>query len=93
MPGQVRLHAFIYGYVQGVNFRWYTRREASALGLVGYVRNRADGSVEVVAEGERENVQQLLTWLYHGPSEAVVDRVDVTWQSPTNEFSRFEVRY
>jgi len=93
MSERVRLQAFVHGYVQGVSFRWYTRREASALGLVGYVRNRPNGSVEIVAEGEREEVQQLLAWLQHGPTDAVVDRVDATWSPAANEFTRFEVRY
>ncbi len=88
-----RLCALVRGYVQGVNFRWYTRQQASRLGLGGYVRNRADGSVEVVAEGSRENLEQLLTWLHRGPSLASVERVDVSWEEPTHEFSSFEVRY
>lgn len=88
-----RLHALIHGYVQGVNFRWYTRQRASLLGLSGYVRNRADGSVEVVAEGPREKLEQLLAWLHHGPSLASVERVDVSWEEPTREYSSFEVRH
>jgi len=88
-----RLHALVHGYVQGVNFRWYTRQQANHLGLSGYVRNRADGSVEVVAEGPRESLEQLLAWLHQGPSLASVERVDVSWEELTREFSSFEVRY
>ncbi|MFO7945654.1 MAG: acylphosphatase, partial [Armatimonadota bacterium] len=55
-----RLQAQVYGYAQGVNFRWYTRRNATRLGLKGYVRNCEDGTVEVVAEGEQDALQELL---------------------------------
>jgi len=88
-----RLHALVHGYVQGVNFRWYTRQQANHLGLSGYVRNRADGSVEVVAEGPRESLEQLIAWLHQGPSLASVERVDVSWEELTREFSSFEVCY
>ncbi|MCD6554143.1 MAG: acylphosphatase [Anaerolineae bacterium] len=90
---QVRLHAVVHGRVQGVNFRYYTALEARRLGVVGYVRNRWDGTVEVVAEGERSLVEQLLAFLHRGPRWARVERVDVQWQAPTGEFRRFEVRY
>lgn len=91
MSELVRLHAVVRGYVQGVNFRWYTRRRAGDLGVRGWVRNDPDGSVEVMAEGRREAVQELLDWLHHGPPLAEVNQVQVSWQSPTNEFSTFEV--
>mgnify|MGYP005838769771 CR=1 FL=1 len=89
----VRLHARVYGLVQGVNFRYYTIRKAQALGLTGYVRNRWDGTVEVVAEGEREAVDQLLSWLHIGPPSAEVDRVEFEWENPRGEFRQFEVRF
>lgn len=92
MSDTVRFHAQIYGYVQGVSFRYYTLRQAQDLGLSGYVRNCYDGSVEVVAEGEREAVDKLLSWLHHGPPSAEVQRVDVEWQEPQGKFRRFEVR-
>ncbi len=88
-----RLRAIVHGRVQGVNFRFYTRAQASALGLVGYVRNRGDGTVEVVAEGPEERLQRLLEWLHVGPSLAHVSRVEVAWQTPRGEFDHFEVRY
>ncbi len=79
--------------VQGVNFRWYTQRRASDLGLTGFVRNLPDGSVEVVAEGPRSSLDSLLDFLHVGPSSAEVESVETRWSSPTGEFSRFEVRY
>ncbi|MBC7232969.1 MAG: acylphosphatase [Chloroflexi bacterium] len=93
MPDTVRLHARVYGLVQGVSFRYYTLRKAQTLGLTGYVRNRWDGSVEVVAEGERAAVDQLLSWLHVGPPSAEVERVEFEWQKPLGEFRQFEVRF
>jgi len=92
MPNRVRIHATVYGFVQGVNFRYYTLRQAQSLNLDGYVRNRLDGSVEVVAEGDPSAISQLLEWLHAGPPSATIDRVDYEFQEPTSEFRRFEVR-
>ena len=91
MPDIVRLHARVHGQVQGVSFRYYTLRRASGLGVCGFVRNHWDGSVEVVAEGGREAVDQLLSWLHSGPPSAYVERVDSQWEKPSGEFRRFEV--
>ena len=88
-----RLHARVHGLVQGVNFRWYTHRRASDLGLRGFVRNLPDGSVEVVAEGQRGSLDTLLDFIQVGPSAAEVESVDTQWGQPTGEFSRFEVRH
>ncbi|MFZ5916652.1 MAG: acylphosphatase [Chloroflexota bacterium] len=93
MSEQVRLHATVHGRVQGVSFRYYTHQQAQQLGVVGFVRNLWDGSVEVMAEGERSRVAQLLSWLRQGPRMASVERVDVAWSAPSGEFERFEVRY
>lgn len=92
-PDQHRLQATVHGRVQGVSFRHYTRRRATELGLAGYVRNAWDGTVEVVAEGQRARLEQLLAFLWVGPTGAVVTRVDVQWVAATNAFDRFEVRY
>ncbi len=86
-----RLHAIIHGRVQGVNFRYYTQLQAQALDLTGWVANRPDGTVEVVAEGPRAALDQLLGFLHHGPSHARVDRVDADWLKPTGRFARFQV--
>jgi acylphosphatase len=93
MPDIVRLHARIHGFVQGVSFRYYTLRQAQTLGLDGYVRNCWDGSVEVVAEGERTTVNKLLSWLRTGPAYAEVKKVDCTWEEPRGDFRQFEVRF
>jgi acylphosphatase len=88
-----RLRAIVQGRVQGVFFRDSTRTEARALGLTGYVRNLPDGTVEVVAEGPREELEKLQGLLKIGPPSARVEAVEAQWQQATGEFDRFEVRY
>jgi len=89
----VRLNAVVHGRVQGVSFRYYTRQRARELGLVGYVRNQADGTVEVVDEGRREEVELLLAFLHNPQRPAFVTHVETRWPAPTGSFDRFEVRY
>lgn len=93
MPDRVRLSAIVHGRVQGVGFRFFAQRRASELGVTGYVRNRWDGTVEVVAEGEEDVVRRFLGGLRMGPRSAVVDRVDIQWEDYTGEFKYFEVRF
>ena len=88
-----RLEATVHGYVQGVFFRDTTRRVAGARGITGWVRNRPDGTVQVVAEGEETALQELLDFLHRGPSAASVTRVDSEWQSATGEFTTFHIRH
>lgn len=92
-PAQHRLQATVHGRVQGVSFRYYTRRRATELGLTGHVRNAWDGTVEVVAEGQRASLEELLAFLRVGPPAAIVTEVATRWAVPTNAFERFEVRY
>lgn len=90
---KARLHAEIYGIVQGVFFRSNTQKKALSLGVVGWVRNRRDGSVEVVAEGEREALEALLAWCWKGPPGARVDRVEHSWEEHKGEFKVFSIKY
>jgi acylphosphatase len=92
-PETQRFRAMVHGRVQGVNFRYYTCEKAESLGVVGYVHNCWDRTVEVVAEGPTDALQKLLAWLHSGPSMAHVTRVEVQWQTPTGEFQDFEVRF
>jgi acylphosphatase len=71
-----QLHVRVTGVVQGVGFRWFVREKARRLGLAGWVRNVADGSVEVVASGEQGQIDLLLGELQKGPRGAVVDRIE-----------------
>lgn len=90
---QKRLEAVVHGMVQGVSFRWHTRRIARQLNLRGYVRNQYDRTVEVVAEGPERALLELLAFLKRGPSSAVVERVDVKWLPYSGQFHDFEVRF
>lgn len=81
------------GRVQGVYFRANTQRVATEEGLTGWVRNRPDGSVEAVVEGEREAVDRLVERLKVEVRGGRVDRVEARWSPATGEFSAFEVRH
>ena len=88
------LHAVVHGVVQGVNFRYFVLRHARDLGLTGYVRNLyPEGTVEVKAEGSREQLEQLLRHLEEGPRGAWVERVEADWSEFTGAYSRFEVKF
>ena len=87
------LSATVFGRVQGVAFRAYTQQEATRLGLVGWVANRPDGSVQVAAEGSEAALQTLDTWLQHGPSAARVTRVDTIWCEASGQFHSFQIRH
>jgi acylphosphatase len=94
MMANKQIEAIVHGRVQGVNFRWYTRKRANELNVTGWVRNLPDGRrVKVIAEGAEEKLQELVRFLYNGPPAANVDDVDVDWQDATGEFDRFSIRY
>lgn len=88
-----RLTARVRGYVQGVGYRYFVRREAGMLGLRGYVRNLPNGDVEVVVEGERVKLDQLLRALERGPSAAEVEAVETDWSTGTGAFFSFQIRH
>jgi acylphosphatase len=87
----VRVRLIIEGRVQGVWFRDSTRGEARKLGIKGWVKNRPDGCVEVLAEGPEEQVNHLITWCHHGPSYAQVLRVKKTVEEWQGEFDSFDI--
>ena len=82
----------VRGVVQGVGFRYFTARAARDAGLAGYVRNLADGRVEVVAEGQSAAVESLERVIRNGPPLARVDGVEVETGNPPTGYSRFEIR-
>jgi acylphosphatase len=86
-----RLHAVVVGHVQGVGFRYFVQDTAVELNLTGWVRNRWNGDVEVLAEGERHALANLLTALHRGPRSAYVIDVREEFETATGEFSRFSV--
>jgi acylphosphatase len=88
---QNRWHAFVDGVVQGVGFRYFVRDAAVRLGVTGWVRNRTDGRVEIVAEGPLPTLEALAEEVARGPRAARVERVDVEWTPATGEFSGFRL--
>ena len=88
---RARAHIFVSGRVQGVFYRATTRERAASLDLVGWVRNCADGRVEIVAEGARADLEKLRAWCEEGPPRAQVSDVAVSWSDPTGEFHTFDV--
>jgi acylphosphatase len=86
------LHAIVRGRVQGVGFRLSTLRKAGSLALCGWVMNRDDGTVELVAQGPREALDTLLGWLSCGPAGARVSAVEHTWRARRETFDAFSVR-
>jgi acylphosphatase len=87
-----QLHASVTGRVQGVGFRYFVYSNAARLGLTGWVRNRRDGSVEVLAEGTRDNLETLLSALQLGPRPNTARKLRTTWSSASGEFTRFRIR-
>ena len=94
MADLASVRVVVSGSVQGVFFRAFASRQASELGLTGYVRNLPGGrSVEVNAEGEREKLAALIKFLKVGPPAARVERVETEWLEYTGRYSDFSVRY
>lgn len=86
-----RLHLIIQGKVQGVFFRASTKEKARELGLRGFVRNKQDGTVEVIAEGDKTQLQKLADWCHIGPDHSIVDRVQIDWLPYITEFEEFTI--
>ena len=89
---QVSAHIIVRGVVQGVGFRYFVFRVAVRYGLGGWVRNLYNGDVEVLAEGERSLVEELIKDLKTGPRTAHVKDLTIEWQANTGTFASFEIR-
>jgi acylphosphatase len=91
-PGELaRLDANVRGRVQGVGFRYFVAARAMRVGLTGFVANDQDGSVHVVAEGPRADLEDLLDALQEGPASAIVERVNVDWLPHTGHWGSFSI--
>jgi len=86
-----RMKIRVSGTVQGVGFRYFTFRTARRLSLGGYVKNKSDGSVEVVAEGDRTKLLNLVEELRIGPPGSCVENLGLEWEDPKNEFDTFRI--
>jgi len=93
MENKVRAHAIISGRVQGVFFRVETKRAADGFGVFGWVKNRRDGTVEALFEGDQDRVDAVLEWCKEGPAHAQVSAVSVDWENYTGEFTAFDITY
>jgi len=94
MADLASVRVVVYGYVQGVFFRAFASRQATKLGLSGYVRNLPTGeAVEVQAEGERKQLEKLIDYLKLGPPTARVGKVVTNWSKYTGSYSGFSIRY
>ena len=88
-----RVEIIVYGIVQGVFFRATTRDVAVKLGLRGTVRNLRDGSVEIIAEGYKEDLNTLISFAKEGPPSAKVYDIDIIWKDPQENLPFFKITY
>jgi len=88
-----RVHVFISGTVQGVSFRWETLTKARNGNVNGWIRNLSDGRVEAVFEGEETMVKAMIDFCRQGPSGARVNRVQVIYGEPMENFKTFEIHF
>jgi len=93
MNEKTRVQILVSGLVQRVFFRAYTQQKARELGLTGWVKNLADGRVEALFEGDRENIEKMIEWAQKGPPRAQVDGCKVIWQEYKGEFENFEIQH
>ncbi len=93
MEELVRARMRVRGVVQGVGYRYFVRSRAIALGLSGYVRNLPDGTVEIVAEGDKSVVSAFIGELRTGPRYATVDSIDLHWEEPEKDFRGFDYTF
>lgn len=91
LDGKKRMRLIIQGKVQGVFFRASTKEKAKELGLKGFARNRQDGTVEVVAEGDTDQLQKLYDWCHIGPDLSRVDSVKLSWHPYDKQFKEFTI--
>lgn len=89
---RARLRIVVSGRVQGVFFRGAAAEQARALGIAGYARNCDDGTVEIVAEGDRQALDVLAAWAARGPASARVEDVRIEWSEPLDGFDDFRIR-
>lgn len=84
--------ATVYGRVQGVGFRFYVKNKAISLNVTGWVRNNPDGTVEILANGPLNDLEQLLHYIKTGSIGSQVDKVDFQWFQTEKALKTFEIR-
>ncbi|MEA3279241.1 MAG: acylphosphatase [Thermodesulfobacteriota bacterium] len=93
MAKKIRAHVLIVGRVQGVFFRMETKRTADREGVYGWVRNKRDGAVEALFEGDEGSVRAVVEWCKKGPPISIVNNVDIKWEDYTGEYGDFEITF
>ena len=88
----MQAHIFILGFVQNVGFRQFVKKNAKNLDLKGYVQNLVDGRLELITQGQKENIEKLIKICEKGPFLAEVKSVVVDWDQKEGEFQDFEIR-
>ena len=86
-----KIHLLISGNVQGVFYRANTKKKAEEFGLTGWVKNTLDNEVEILAEGEEENLKRLIKWCCNGSENAIVEGIKIEWGDCENKFDKFEI--
>ena len=92
MKENIRVHLLVSGRVQGVLFRRYAEQKAKELEITGWVKNAIDGDVEMVCEGEKQNIKSFISWVRQGSPMAKVEKVDVEYGEYTGEWDDFHIR-
>jgi acylphosphatase len=87
----VQIHIRVDGHVQGVGFRYFVYDYAQSKALTGWVRNRHNGEVEILAEGSRSDLEDLLNHVHRGPSRSMVTDVKFDWSSASNLYDKFSL--
>jgi acylphosphatase len=90
---KTRVHVTLHGRVQGVGFRFNTKIKGILNGLKGWVKNNSDGTVEIIADGKKENIKKLISWCNKGPFMSRVDDIEVEWLKYQEEFKTFSIRF
>jgi acylphosphatase len=88
-----RLHIYVIGRVQGVLYRKHAQAKAKELGITGWAKNLLDGTVEIVAEGEKEKLQEFTAWCKQGPAFAKVEKLDIQKEDHQEEFKDFAIHH
>lgn len=87
------LRIAVYGRVQGINFRYYAKKYCITEGINGYVANKEDGSVEIVAQASEEKLKKLLEWVRKSPGFSKVEKIDAEWKVAGKKYEGFEIAY
>lgn len=83
----------VYGDVQGVGFRWKAREMARSMNLTGYSKNLPDGTLEIIAQGDKKTLEKYLEWVEIGPSLARVDKIDSEFRTPQKKYADFKIEW